>query len=134
MRTAYLNILLFIALLAIFIGIQMWLYSSSTNIDFVNTTLLAKWLNIICIIPLVFTGGALFSSVAIKRPYLIIGLIVLAVLISSFQSDQFSFMFIVKLVVATTIGTLCATAIAKLLQYNSKCYIMKHKKKSIKNQ
>lgn len=119
MKTRYLNIILFTALLIGFVGVQLWLYSCTNSEDFINYTLFAKWINIISIIPLVYTGGTLFSSVTLKHPNLIIGLIVLAVLIASFQSDGLNILYYLKLIPAILIGTLITKGVSKILRKNS---------------
>lgn len=124
MKTIYLNMLLFAVLIATFICLQLstqnWINMSVSENATITNIIYYKLLNIVILIPLAYSGAALFSTSAIKTPYLIIGLIDLGVVISVLQKDLKSFHYYCLILTAVVLGSLIALGVARLLRYNSK--------------
>lgn len=117
MRTAFLNAIIFILLIALFITTQYALYSYNLD-SFIGIAL--RVLAFSLIIPLGFSGAAILSATTIKRPQLIIAFINLAIILVSLTTAEFSWIYFLKLAVTILLGSSIAYGIAKLLRYNSK--------------
>ncbi len=126
MRTAYLNAILFFLLIAAFFGIQYGLANNYTNWE---SYVWFKLSAFVFMIPLVYSGGTLFAPSFIKYPYHIIGAIDVVAIIAAVSLRDFSIAYILRFIVALTLGTILACFIARILRHNSLKYKNKLKKR-----
>lgn len=119
MRTVYLNALLFIILIASFIGIQYGLVNNHTNAENLVWFKLSAFA---FMIPLAYSSGTLFSPSFIKYPFHIIGAINLVAIIAAVYLREFNLFYFMKILVALLVGSIVAISIAILLRKNSLNY------------